>query len=53
VFVYRPGKGGPEKRTVIVGSTERGMVEIKKGISPGDEILLINKTNNPQAAPVS
>ena len=53
VFVYRPGKGGAEKKTVIVGNTERGMVEIKKGISPDDEILLINNTNNPQAPPVS
>ena len=53
VFVYRPGKGGPEKRTVMVGSTERGMVEIKKGISPDDEVILTDNTNSPQAAPVS
>jgi hypothetical protein len=53
VFVYRPGKDGPEKKTVILGSTEKGIVEIKKGISPDDEVLLLNNTNNPQAAPMS
>jgi HlyD family secretion protein len=52
-FVYIPGKERPEKKPVIVGNKDRGMIEIKKGVSPADNVLLINSTNNPQAAPVS
>jgi RND family efflux transporter MFP subunit len=52
-FVYIPGKGGPEKKPVIVGNKDRGMIEIKKGVSPADNVLLIDSTNNPQAVPVS
>jgi RND family efflux transporter MFP subunit len=52
-FVYIPGKGGPEKIPVIVGNKDKGMTEIKKGISPAENVLLMNSTNNPQAVPVS
>lgn len=52
-FVYIPGNGGPEKRPVIVGNKDKGMTEIKKGISPAENVLLMNSTNNPQALPVS
>jgi RND family efflux transporter MFP subunit len=52
-FVYIPGKGGPEKKPVIVGNKDRGMIEIKKGVSPADNVLLMGSTNNPQAVPVS
>jgi HlyD family secretion protein len=40
-FVYVPGKSGPSPEPVVVGTTEKGMVEIKRGISAGDEVLLI------------
>lgn len=40
-FVYVPGKGGTERKAVVVGNAESGMVEIKRGISVGDEVLLI------------
>jgi HlyD family secretion protein len=40
-FVYVPGKSGPDRKSVLVGTKEKGMVEIKRGISVGDEIFLI------------
>jgi HlyD family secretion protein len=40
-FVYVPGKSGPDRKPVLVGTKEKGMVEVKRGISAGDEILLI------------
>jgi HlyD family secretion protein len=40
-FVYVPGKRGPDRKPVLVGSKEKGMVEVKRGISAGDEVLLI------------
>jgi hypothetical protein len=52
-FVYVSGKTRPKKKPVIVGNKDKGMIEIKKGVSPADAVLLINSTNNPQAAPVS
>jgi RND family efflux transporter MFP subunit len=39
-FVYVLGKRGPDRRLVIVGTKEKGMVEMKRGISAGDEVLL-------------
>jgi RND family efflux transporter MFP subunit len=52
-FVYILDKGGAEKKPVIVGNKDRGMIEIKKGVSPAADVLLVNSTSNPQAAPVS
>ncbi len=52
-FVYVSGKGGPSKKPVIVGNKDRGMIEIKKGLSPADDVLLINSAGSPQARPVS
>jgi RND family efflux transporter MFP subunit len=43
-FVYIPGKRGPDRLPVLVGTKEKGMVEIKRGISAGDELLLIPAT---------
>jgi RND family efflux transporter MFP subunit len=40
-FVYVPGKSGPDRKPVVAGTKENGMVEIKRGISAGDEVLLI------------
>lgn len=39
-FVYVQGKSGPERRPVVIGSRENGMVEIKRGISDNDAVLL-------------
>jgi len=51
-FVYVSGKGA-EKRHVITGNKDGGMIEIKRGISPGDEVLLTsgNGASNPQPKP--
>jgi RND family efflux transporter MFP subunit len=40
-FVYRPGRDGPERKPVVVGTKEAGMLEIKRGISQSDEVLLL------------
>src|SRR6266852_2513703 len=40
-FVYIPGRNGPERKPVVVGTKEAGMFEIKRGISQSDEILLL------------
>lgn len=40
-FVYVPGRNGPQPRAVVVGAKNNGSVEIKKGISIGDEVLLL------------
>jgi HlyD family secretion protein len=39
-FVYVPGPRGPDRKPVLVGTREKGMVEIKRGISAGDGVLL-------------
>jgi RND family efflux transporter MFP subunit len=55
-FVDIPGKDGAERKPVIVGNKDGGMIEIKKGISPADGVLLPaagGSTNNPQAKPAS
>lgn len=40
-FVYVQGRSGPDRKLVVVGTTEKGMVEVKRGISASDEVLLI------------
>jgi RND family efflux transporter MFP subunit len=40
-FVYVPGRSSPGRKPVVVGTKESGMVEIKRGISAGEEVLLI------------
>src|SRR5712692_5673696 len=40
-FVYMPGRDGPERKPVVVGTKEAGMFEIKRGISQSDEVLLV------------
>jgi hypothetical protein len=44
-FVYVPGTLGPDRKPVLVGTKEKGMVEIKRGISAGDEVLLTPATS--------
>lgn len=39
-FVYVPGKNGSDRKPVVVGTKQSGMVEIKRGISTGEEVLL-------------
>jgi HlyD family secretion protein len=46
-FVYLSGKAGPERKTVVTGSKTGEMVEVKRGISASDEVLL------PTAKPAS
>jgi HlyD family secretion protein len=54
IFVYVPGKAGPERKPVAVGNKNGEMVEIKRGISPADEILLpASGENKAQAKPAS
>jgi HlyD family secretion protein len=51
-FVYAAGKAGPERKPVVVGSKDGELVEIKRGVSPDDEILLpTSNENNTQAKP--
>src|SRR6266567_4175310 len=53
-FVYIAGKAGPERKPVAVGNKDGDVVEIKRGISPGEEILLpTSSENNTQARPAS
>jgi macrolide-specific efflux system membrane fusion protein len=41
-FVYLVGKAQPERRPVVTGSKEGGVVEIKKGVSEADSVLLLS-----------
>ena len=41
-FVYISSPNGPQRRPVVVGVKEGENVEIKKGVSLGDEILLLS-----------
>ena len=55
-FVYVQGKSGPDRRPVVIGTKENGMVEIKRGISGNDDVLLIDaggpgSTRPSQSAP--
>lgn len=40
-FVYMPRKDGPERKPVVVGAKEAGMIEIRRGIWQSDEVLLL------------
>jgi macrolide-specific efflux system membrane fusion protein len=40
-FVYVLGRNGPDRRPVVAGTKEAGMIEIKRGISQSDEVLLL------------
>ena len=52
-FVNISGKTGPERKPVVVGNKDGEMVEIKRGISPSDEVVLQTFINNTQARPAS
>ena len=52
-FVYVPAKAGPERRAVIVGNRTGAMVEIKRGLSPSDDVLFETSADNTKAAPAS
>ena len=40
-FVYLAGKNGPERRSILLGSKEGGMVEVKKGVAATDAVLIV------------
>lgn len=46
-FVYVQGKSGPDRRPVVVGTKENGRVEIKRGITDNDDVLLIPSSGTP------
>jgi len=41
-FVYISAPNGPQRMPVVIGAKDGETVEIKKGISQGDEILLLS-----------
>ncbi|HKD02320.1 MAG TPA: efflux RND transporter periplasmic adaptor subunit [Terriglobales bacterium] len=45
-FVYVPGKTAAEKKPIVIGAKDGVMVEVKRGVSASDDILL--PANNPQ-----
>ena len=52
-FVYLAGKAKPERRLVVTGSKEGGVVEIKKGVSETDGVLLFSDGRAEDAKPAS
>lgn len=52
-FVYLAGKAQPERRLVVTGSKEGGVIEIKKGVSEADSVLLFSDGRAENAKPVS
>jgi len=41
-FVYVLGKNGAQRRPVVVGSKDGGEVEIQKGLTTGDDVLVMS-----------
>jgi HlyD family secretion protein len=39
-FVYVPGPNGPERKAIVTGNRDGGSVEIKRGLSASDPVLL-------------
>lgn len=52
-FVYLAGKAQPERRLVVTGRKEGGVVEIKKGVSETDGVLLFSDGRAEAAKPAS
>lgn len=52
-FVYLAGKAQPERRLVVTGGNEGGVVEIKKGVSETDGVLLLSDGRAEDAKPAS
>jgi len=52
-FVYLASQAAPERRPVVTGSKEGGVVEIKKGVSDADSVLLLNEGKVEGAKPAS
>lgn len=54
-FVYLAGRAQPERRLVVTGSKEEGAVEIKKGVSEEDRVLVFGGagTENAKAGVVN
>jgi hypothetical protein len=51
--VYITGKSGPERKPVVLGNKDGEMVEIRRGVSPADEVVLQTFSNDMQAKPAS
>ena len=52
-FVYVAGKSQPERRPVVTGRKEGGVVEIRKGVSEADSVLLLGDGKADSAKPAS
>ena len=46
-FVYLAGKTPPERRPVVTGNKEGAVVEIKRGITSADNVLLLTSSKTP------
>jgi macrolide-specific efflux system membrane fusion protein len=52
-FVYLAGKTPPNRQMVVTGNKQNDVVEIKKGISETDNVLLLRDTKDPSVEPTS
>ena len=52
-FVYLAGKAQPERRPVVTGGKQGGVVEIKKGVSEADSVLLLSDGKADRTKPAS
>jgi RND family efflux transporter MFP subunit len=52
-FVYIVGAKGQERRPVVTGAKDSGSIEVKKGVSPEDEVLLMPSGTTNQSASAS
>jgi len=52
-FVYLAGNGSPQRRPVITGNKEGGVIEIKRGISQADNVLLVSGDTSATNKPAS
>lgn len=52
-FVYLAGKTPPNRQTVVTGNKQGAVVEIKKGISETDNVLLLRDPKNTSPEPTS
>ena len=39
-FVYVAGRGGPEKREIVIGQRDGSWMEVKKGVNRQDRVVL-------------
>jgi len=46
-FVLLAGKNVPERRLVVIGTKKIGMVDLQKGLSPAEAVLVYGTTGEP------